>query len=206
MGMMKVKTLMSQCLPTSWKGRMMTTCHGPSQERSPSHCSTNWQMRTTTLTFPQDNVSSKRVLDGVLAPTGYGLRTFISHNQLDHNADQNCQYLKDDCLYFRIEVKAAEPVKPWLTCTIYSHMRNHHSFGSICHRVYGRAISVDITVLFVHMCTVNNHSQSPIAKFLTLLPLCYIQNCYNIWVLLYKIDSDMFTYTSHNSVSFWELL
>ena len=29
------------------KGGMMTTCHGPSQERSPSRCSTNWQIRTT---------------------------------------------------------------------------------------------------------------------------------------------------------------
>ena len=30
------------------KGKMMTPCYGPSQKTSPSHCSTNWKMRTTT--------------------------------------------------------------------------------------------------------------------------------------------------------------
>ena len=28
------------------------------------------------------------------------------------------RYLKDDCLYFQIEVEADEPEKPWLTCTV----------------------------------------------------------------------------------------
>ena len=65
MGTMKMQTLMSQCLPTWWKGRAMTTCHGPSQEKSPSHCSTNY---TCTTWFPQDNETSIRAVDGVRAP------------------------------------------------------------------------------------------------------------------------------------------
>ena len=74
---------------------------------------------THTFSFPQqDNEASRRVVDGEMAPTGYGIRTFISHDRLDHNADQNCQYLKDDCLYFRIKVQASKPTKPWLTSTV----------------------------------------------------------------------------------------
>ena len=48
---------------------------------------------------------------------GYGWPDFISHDQLGHHAKQNCQYLKDDCLYFRITATAPDPLKPWLTCT-----------------------------------------------------------------------------------------
>ena len=48
---------------------------------------------------------------------GYGLFEFISCDQLGYNAEQNCQYLKDDCLYFRIAAEASDPLKPWLTCT-----------------------------------------------------------------------------------------
>ena len=46
-----------------------------------------------------------------MVTTGYGWSKFISHDQLDHNADQNCHYLKDDCLYFRFKVQAAKPTK-----------------------------------------------------------------------------------------------
>ena len=47
-----------------------------------------------------------------------GHNKFISQDNLDYDAAKYCQYLKDDCLYFQIEVEAAEPVKPWLTCTV----------------------------------------------------------------------------------------
>ena len=72
---------------------------------------------TRTVSFPRNGEVSRRVVDGEMAPTGYGWSKFISHDQLDYNADQNHQYLKDDCLYFRIKVQAAKPTKPWLTST-----------------------------------------------------------------------------------------
>ena len=70
---------------------------------------------TDTVTFPQDPEDNWKVVDSERAPTGYGWHKFISHNQLE--VVENSQYLKDDCLYFQIEVEAKEPEKPWLTCT-----------------------------------------------------------------------------------------
>ena len=67
---------------------------------------------TATIIFPQDSESSRRVVYGELALRGYGRPKFIPHTQLD--AQWNCQYLKDDCLYFRIEVTPLKPLKPWL--------------------------------------------------------------------------------------------
>ena len=40
---------------------------------------------------------------------------FISRSQLDHDPVNNTQYLKDDTLYFRVEVET-EDYKPWLEC------------------------------------------------------------------------------------------
>jgi hypothetical protein len=37
---------------------------------------------------------------------GWGTPKFIAHSSLDFSSASNCQYLKDDCLYFRICVKA----------------------------------------------------------------------------------------------------
>ena len=74
---------------------------------------------TDTVSFPQDTEDSDvsgRVVDSERAPIGYGWHKFISHNQLE--VVENSQYLKDDCLYFQIEVEANEPEKPWLTCTV----------------------------------------------------------------------------------------
>ena len=74
---------------------------------------------TDSVTFPQDTEDSDvsgRVVDSERAPTGYGWHKFISHNQLE--VVENSQYLKDDCLYFQIQVEAKEPEKPWLTCTV----------------------------------------------------------------------------------------
>ena len=70
---------------------------------------------TCTVSFPTDHETSRRVVRGERAPRGYGWSKFISHNKLDYDA---ARYLKEDCLCFRIEVKAPEPVKPWLTCTV----------------------------------------------------------------------------------------
>ena len=77
---------------------------------------TDGNHHTLTFTFPQGTKANKRVADGEKASTGYGMSKFISHNQLD--ATLNYQYLKDGCLYFRIKVQTAKPVKPWLKCTV----------------------------------------------------------------------------------------
>ena len=71
---------------------------------------------TDTISFPQNNESSRRVVSGERASRGYGRTKFIPHTQLD--AHWNCQYLKDDCLFFRIEVTPPKPEKPWLACTV----------------------------------------------------------------------------------------
>ena len=70
------------------------------------------------VSFPPDYEASRRVVRSERAPTGYRLAKFISHNRLNFDAALNRQYLKDDCLYFRIEVQTAKPTKPWLTCTV----------------------------------------------------------------------------------------
>ena len=73
---------------------------------------------TETTVYPEDKVdeSNMRVVDGDIGD-GYGEDCFIAHDQLGHDAAKNCQYLKDDCLYFRITAKADDPGKPWLACT-----------------------------------------------------------------------------------------
>ena len=43
-----------------------------------------------------------------------GTLCYISHSDLGYNEAKNCQYLKDDCLYFRISVDAESSSKPWL--------------------------------------------------------------------------------------------
>ena len=45
---------------------------------------------------------------------GGGVQCFISHSQLGYNSSLNCQYLKDDTLYFRVSVKVTTTTKPWL--------------------------------------------------------------------------------------------
>jgi len=74
---------------------------------------------TITLKYLADAAieSSKRVVNSDRVVTGYGRSKFISCNRLGYDAKQNCQYLKDDCLYFRVAAKVSDPLKPWLTCT-----------------------------------------------------------------------------------------
>ena len=45
---------------------------------------------------------------------GWGRPKFILHEDLEYNPVTNCQYLKDDSLYFRVSVKATSKTKPWL--------------------------------------------------------------------------------------------
>ena len=60
---------------------------------------------------------NSRVTDGEQGGNGYGRPQFISHEELGHRAYTNCQYLKDDSLYFRVSVEVHEACKPWLTPT-----------------------------------------------------------------------------------------
>ena len=46
-----------------------------------------------------------------------GYPKFIAHDLLDLN-EVGCQYLTEDCLYFRVQVKVLSPPKPWLVPTV----------------------------------------------------------------------------------------
>ena len=59
---------------------------------------------------------ANRVTDGEVARMGYGSSRYIPHSSLGYDATRNCQYLKDDCLCFRVKAEAASP-KPWLKTT-----------------------------------------------------------------------------------------
>ena len=70
---------------------------------------------STITTFPPDDDEvSQRVLKEERALRCYGRPCYISHSDLGYNAAENCQYLKDDCLYFRVKVEAESTSKPWL--------------------------------------------------------------------------------------------
>ena len=45
---------------------------------------------------------------------------FIPHDQLGLQEDKQCQYLKDDSLYFRVQVEVFPACKPWLMVTVPS--------------------------------------------------------------------------------------
>ena len=53
-----------------------------------------------------DNVpesSSRRVTEGERAKEGWGYRHFVSQQDLIYKVGKNCQYLKDDTLFFRVD-------------------------------------------------------------------------------------------------------
>ena len=66
------------------------------------------------ITIPPDEEVSQRVVNEERSACGYGFPCYISHSDLGYNAAKNCQYLKDDCLYFRISVNAKRSSKQWL--------------------------------------------------------------------------------------------
>ena len=49
-----------------------------------------------------DPKAISRVTSGEIAESGCGTPTLLAHNDLNFNPAHNCQYLKDDCLHFRI--------------------------------------------------------------------------------------------------------
>ena len=72
-----------------------------------NHCS-------ETMIFPSDNDASQQVLKEERASFSWGYPTYISHSNLDYDVAKNCQYLKKDCLHFRISADAKESSTPWL--------------------------------------------------------------------------------------------
>ena len=66
--------------------------------------------------FPADDGEvSGRVVDEKVNK-GWGHPHFISHDDLEYKSYKNCQYLKDDTLFFRVSVQVPDH-KPWLECT-----------------------------------------------------------------------------------------
>ena len=52
-------------------------------------------------TIPEQ--SSVGVTTGERSGSIWGVMNFIPHNNLNYNSDKNCQYLKNDCLFFRLD-------------------------------------------------------------------------------------------------------
>ena len=67
-----------------------------------------------TINFYSDSNSSQRVVDKERSSRGWGWPLYISHSDLSHNTGKNCQYLKDDRLYFKISVNRDSSSTPWL--------------------------------------------------------------------------------------------
>ena len=72
------------------------------------------------ITFSSNSPVSQRVVDQKQPKhkNGYGYAQFISHARLKYDTNKHCQYLMDDCLYFRITVSTKTSTKtstkPWL--------------------------------------------------------------------------------------------
>ena len=60
------------------------------------------------ILFHSDNTASKRPVDYDIASSGYGHRCYISHSSLEYDANNNCQYLKNDCLIFRVKTVTSD--------------------------------------------------------------------------------------------------
>ena len=56
----------------------------------------------------------QRVQKDCMKMDGYGSHQFVSHADLDYNPKNKCSYLKDNCLYFRVNAKVKSKNKPWL--------------------------------------------------------------------------------------------
>ena len=63
--------------------------------------------RTEIMDFSQadeasDSIYISRVTTGEKAEGGWGEPKFLPHSELGHNRAKNCQFLKNDCLHFRV--------------------------------------------------------------------------------------------------------
>ena len=58
---------------------------------------------TSTINFgDSDDSITSRVITGDRAPLGYSVELFLPHNELIHDPAKNRQFLKDNCLHFRV--------------------------------------------------------------------------------------------------------
>ena len=92
-----------------WSITGMCTVELLNQLENNNHHQKSW-------TFPADSVNSKRVTDGERG-LGFGRPQFILNDKLNHQPANNCQYLLNDSLVFRVSVKVPDS-KPWLECTL----------------------------------------------------------------------------------------
>ena len=65
---------------------------------------------------PED--ACKRDTEGERAVDGRGLHEFIPQEDLSYRGDKNCQYLKDDTLFFTVDCFELEPFMPTYVCTV----------------------------------------------------------------------------------------
>ena len=65
-----------------------------------------------TIDLEEENAT--RVQRGETAENGYGPHRFIAHKDLHYSNATNTQYLKDDCLFFRVYTACDSVYKPWL--------------------------------------------------------------------------------------------
>ena len=80
-----------------FKGRIVVTLLNQLEDRN---------HHTRELWSPDSNVSeeySGRVTTGKRSDKGWGIPQFIPHDDLNYNSNKNCQYLKNDCLFFRVD-------------------------------------------------------------------------------------------------------
>ena len=59
-----------------------------------------------------------RVMDAGRSRTGLGFLTYVPHSRLEYDDVMNTQYLREDCLYFRVsKVEVDSAYRPWLSVT-----------------------------------------------------------------------------------------
>ena len=66
------------------------------------------------FTISSDIIISKQIVNHEKSSSGYGFLQYISHAALGYDAAKHSQYLKDDCVYFRVKVDAKNTSKAWL--------------------------------------------------------------------------------------------
>ena len=96
----------------TWPIRYKCTITLLNQLKDDGHYSMSW-----TYSLDVADITNSRVLSGERG-LGRGYLQFIPHDQLGLQEAKQCQYLKDDSLYFRVQVEVLPACKPWLMVTV----------------------------------------------------------------------------------------
>ena len=73
---------------------------------------------TKTYTYSKDKMDEHNSRVSGHASAGHGFSKFIALHKLYFQEDLQCQYLMDDCIYFRVKVEEVHSLhKPWLVQT-----------------------------------------------------------------------------------------